>query len=40
MVGVVSKPVEPRPPYFAGFPTYDKKMLVENMKLIDAFLWK
>ena len=40
MVGVASKPVEPRPPYFAGFLRYDKRKFVENLKLIGALLWK
>jgi hypothetical protein len=39
MVGVAYKPVEPRPPYFAGFLTYDKRKFVENLKLIGALLW-
>jgi hypothetical protein len=40
MVGVASKPVEPRPPYFAGFLTYGNRKFVENLKLIGALLWK
>ena len=39
MVGVASKPVVPRPPYFAGFLRYDKRKFVENLKLIGALLW-
>ena len=33
----VSKPVEPRPPYFAGFLTFGKRKFVENLKFIGAF---
>jgi hypothetical protein len=39
-VGVASKPIEPRPPYFACFHTYGKRKFVENLKLIGALLWK
>ena len=39
-MGVASKPVEPRPQYFAGFLTYGKRKFVENLKLIGAVLWK
>jgi hypothetical protein len=37
-VGVASKPVEPRPPYFAGFLTHSKRKFAENLKLIGAAL--
>ena len=40
MVGVASKPVEPRPPYLACFIAYGKKKFVENLKLTCALLWK
>ena len=39
MVGVASKPVEPRPPIFCRL-TYGKRKFVENLKLIGALLWK
>ena len=39
-VGVASKPVEPHPPYFAGFLTYNKRKFVENLKFIGLLLWK
>jgi hypothetical protein len=39
-VGVASKPVEPHPPYFAGFLAYGKRKFVENFKFIGALLWK
>jgi hypothetical protein len=39
-VGVASKPVGPRPPYFAGFLAYGKRKFVENLKLRGALLWK
>ena len=39
-MGVASKPVEPGPPYFAGFLTCGKRMSVENLKLIAALLWR
>ena len=39
-VGVASKPIEPCPPYFAGFLTYGKRKFVENLKLIGSLLWK
>ena len=40
MVGVASEPVEPRPPYFAGFLTYVKRKFEENLKPLDLLLWK
>ena len=39
-MGVAFKPVEPRPQYFAGFLTYDKRKFVINLKIIDLLLWK
>ena len=39
-MGVASKPVEPHPPYFAGFLAYGKRKFVENLKFIGALLWK
>ena len=39
-MGVASKPIEPRPQYFAGFLTYGKRKFVENLKLIGSLLWK
>ena len=37
---MASKPVEPHPPYFAGFLAYGKRKFVENLKFIGALLWK
>ena len=39
-MGVASKPVEPHPPYFAGFLAYGKRKLVEDLKFIGALSWK
>ena len=40
-MGVVSKPTEPRPPYFSGFLTYDKRKFVEKFEThVGALLWK
>jgi hypothetical protein len=39
-VGVETKPIEPRPPYFAGFLTYSKRKFVELLKLIGLLLWR
>ena len=40
MVGVEFKPIEPRPPYFAGFLTYSKRKFVECLKLIGSLWWR
>ena len=39
-VGVASKPIKPRPPYFAGFLIYGNRKFVENLKSIGAIMRK
>ena len=40
MVGVASKPEQPRPLPFAGFFIYVKRKFVANLKVIGSLMWK